>query len=53
MMDKLGLKPIDENGTEDNEDDMSEDDDNSASSVRYSINGEETDEKVKHGGRVH
>ena len=34
MMDKLGLKPIDENGTEDNEDDMSEDVDNSASSVR-------------------
>lgn len=51
MMDKLGLKPIDENGTEDNEDDMSEDDDNSASSVRYSINGEETDEKGKAWGK--
>lgn len=51
MMDKLGLKPIDENGTEDNEDDMSEDDDNSTSSVRYSINGEETDEKGKAWGK--
>jgi ATPase associated with various cellular activities AAA_5 len=51
MMDKLGLKPIDENGTEDNEDDMSEDDDNRASSVRYSINGEETDEKGKAWGK--
>ena len=38
-------------GTEDNEDDMSEDDDNSASSVRYSINGEETDEKGKAWGK--
>ena len=51
MMDKLGLKPIDENGTEDNEDDMSEDDDNSTSFVRYSINGEETDEKGKAWGK--
>lgn len=51
MMDKLGLTPIDENGTEDNEGDMSEDDDNSASPVRYSINGEETDEKGKAWGK--
>ena len=51
MMDKLELTPIDENGTEDNEGDMSEDDDNSASPVRYSINGEETDEKGKAWGK--
>lgn len=53
MMDKLKLKPIDETGTEDNEErnDMSEDNDDNTSSVRYSINGEDTDENGKVWGK--
>lgn len=53
MMDKLKLKPIDETGTEDNEErnDMSEDNDDNTSSVRYSINGEDTDEDGKVWGK--
>lgn len=49
MMDKLNLQPIDENNVEDNEeeDDTSEVEDDNTTSVRYSINGEETDEKGK------
>lgn len=50
MMDKLGLKPIDRDDLEDN-DDTSEDDDNIPSTIRYSINGEETDEKGKAWGK--
>lgn len=40
MMDKLKLNPINENDTEDNEDenDLSEEDENNTSSIRYSIN---------------
>lgn len=53
MMDKLNLKPIDGNGIEDNEDgnDMLEDDDDNSSSVRYSINGENTDKTGKVWGK--
>ena len=53
MMEKLKLQPMDENNTEENEDedDMFEDDDNNSSSIRYSINGEETDEKGKAWGK--
>lgn len=49
MMDKLNLQPIDENNVEDSEeeDDTSEVEDDNITSVRYSINGEETDEKGK------
>lgn len=49
MMDKLNLQPIDENNVEDNEeeDDTSEVEDDNTTSVRYSINGEEIDEKGK------
>lgn len=49
MMDKLNLKPIDGDNVEDNEeeDDTSEVEDDNITSVRYSINGEETDEKGK------
>lgn len=49
MMDKLNLQPIDENNVEDNEeeDDTSEVEDDNTTSVRYSINGEKTDEKGK------
>lgn len=48
MMNKLGLKPVDGENTEDGEDEdgMFENDDNN-SSIRYSINGEDTDEKGK------
>lgn len=46
MMDKFGLKPIDRDELE-NYDDTSEDDDDSPSTIRYSINGEETDENGK------
>lgn len=49
MMDKLGLKPIDKDTLADN-DDTSEDDGNT-SAIRYSINGEETDEKGKAWGK--
>lgn len=52
MMDKLNLKTIDGNGTEDNKEgnDMLEDEDDNPS-VRYSINGEETDEEGKTWGK--
>ncbi|WP_229129675.1 McrB family protein [Bacteroides xylanisolvens] len=46
MMDKLGLKPIDRDELE-NYDDTSEGDDELPSTIRYSINGEETDENGK------
>ena len=46
MMDKLGLKPIDKDELE-NYDDTSEGDDDLPSTIRYSINGEETDENGK------
>lgn len=46
MMDKLGLKPINRDDLEDY-DDTSEDDDDLPSTIRYSINGEETDENGK------
>ena len=54
IMDKLELKPIPINGdnTEDEEgDDLLEGEDNNSSSIRYSINGEETDEKGKIWGK--
>lgn len=53
MMNKLKLKPIDGNDPEDNEkgSDLLEDDDNNLSSTRYSINGEETDEKGEDWGK--
>lgn len=52
MMEKLNVKTIDGNGTEDNKDgnDMLEYEDNN-SSVRYSINGEKTDEEGKAWGK--
>lgn len=52
MMDKLKLKPIDETVTGDNEigNDLFEDD-KQGSSVRYSINGKETDENGKAWGK--
>lgn len=52
MMEKLNVKTIDGNGTEDNKDgnDMLEYEDNN-SSVRYSINGEKTDEEGKALGK--
>ena len=49
MMDKLELKPIGKDALADN-DDTSEDDDNT-STILYSINGEETDEKGKAWGK--
>lgn len=53
MMNKLKLKPIDEYAPEDNENEteLLEDDDNNLSSTRYSINGEETDEKGEDWGK--
>lgn len=53
MMTKLKLKPIDGNDLEDNgnESNLLEDDDNNLSSIRYSINGEETDEKGEDWGK--
>lgn len=52
MMEKLNVKTIDGNGTEDNKDGnhMLENEDNNPS-VRYSINGEETDEEGKAWGK--
>lgn len=52
MMEKLNVKTIDGNGTEDNKDgnDMLEYEDNNPS-VRYSINGEKTDEEGKAWGK--
>lgn len=52
MMEKLNVKTIDGNGTEDNKDgnDMLEYEENN-SSVRYSINGEKTDEEGKAWGK--
>lgn len=49
MMEKLKLQPMDGNNTEENEDedDMFESDDTNSSSIRYSINGEETDANGK------
>ena len=49
IMEKLHLEPIDGTVSENKEDgsDISEDNDSNSSSVRYSINGEETDEKGK------
>ena len=44
IMDKLELKPISGGNTEDED---FESEDNNSSSIRYSINGEETDEKGK------
>lgn len=53
MMTKLKLKPINGNDSEDNgnESDLLENDDNNLSSTRYSINGEETDEKGEDWGK--
>ena len=48
IMDKLELKPVNGGNTEDEDgDDIFEGEDNNSSSIRYSINGEETDEKGK------
>lgn len=53
IMEKLHLEPIDGTVSENKEDgsDISEDNDSNSSSVRYSINGEETDEKGKTWGK--
>ena len=53
MMEKLHLEPIDGTVSENKEDgsDISEDNDSNSSSVRYSINGEETDDKGKTWGK--
>ncbi len=52
MMDKLELKPIDGNDTENEEGhDMSEGNDDNTTSVRYSINGEDTDENGNAWGK--
>ena len=47
MMSKLGLRPINEDETEDND----EEEDDTSFAVRYSINGEEADEKGKAFGK--